>query len=926
MRGVVLSIIMIIWWAQALSQEIESWRDFLVGENDDHVSQYSHMDYMIEGNRQELVINTDFKILRSLDERHHIVRLLNRNGSKISGLKPVNNNWKLSIHENGSKSHFYIVASQYDKTLLEPFEIIRAYPATNTFLIQGKLRDIKNLLLTKIEIIHISNSVFSPSVEARVIDMNLNPNRVNKIHHYFPSLNGENEVISIQENRFNPNDIDLINRSVSSGLESTATDNHATEMATIIAGRGNSFITGKGVAPNALISSSDFFDAMPDADQSYLDLDIHVQNHSYGIEMTSEYGVQAQAFDQSAYSNRNLLHVFSSGNAGLEVSSEGTYADIEGYANLTGNIKMSKNTLVVGSVDTLGNIPAFVSRGPAFDGRVKPEVVAYSVVGSSNSAALVSGISSLLHQQYRLDKAGADMPSALTKALIINGAEDEGPKGLDFLTGYGNVNAWRSLEILQNEFFLVDTVSNGETISYVLNLPSNARNLKVTLCWTDPPANVGDFTALINNLDLRLVGSSNTFLPWILDSNPSAQALSKEAVRGVDNLNNVEQVSIADPDNTYTIEVEGANLISDQEFYVVWHYDLSDSFEWDYPTGSDNMPYNGETGSYFRWSTTFTGNAELAYSLDEINWTVLEANIDLTKGYWRWNNPPNLNDQVKARMTIGAVPFETDFFTVSQPLDASVGFNCADSLMIRWDKSLNAANYLVYDLGEEELEEFTTTSDTFLIVSNKVLLSGQQLSIKPVLSDGTHLLPTPTFDYTRQGIECYVSSFFQTVALDTGVYLNLSLGTSYGISEITFQRSEFDGYVTIATLNDVNSNQIDFLDSIPNQGYNEHLAIIKFINGQELILSAGSTFYLTEIPLKIFPNPAKQGEPLIIITKEFENRTPLLEVVSSKGELVHKQIVEGAQDDIPTGGLRPGIYYYRLLADGQTYTGRILIR
>ena len=88
---------------------------------------------------------------------------------------------------------------------------------------------------------------------------------------------------------------------MTSGLESELNDNHATEMTTIIAGAGNSFVTGKGVARKANVTSSDFIDAMPDTDQDYLDLSINTQNHSYGIPRESEYGVEASAFDQSAF-------------------------------------------------------------------------------------------------------------------------------------------------------------------------------------------------------------------------------------------------------------------------------------------------------------------------------------------------------------------------------------------------------------------------------------------------------------------------------------------------------------------------------------------------------------------------------------------------------------------------------------------------
>ena len=83
---------------------------------------------------------------------------------------------------------------------------------------------------------------------------------------------------------------------------------------------------------------------------------------------------------------------------------------------------------------------------------------------------------------------------------------------------------------------------------------------------------------------------------------------------------------------------------------------------------------------------------------------------------------------------------------------------------------------------------------------------------------------------------------------------------------------------------------------------------------------------LTEIPLRIFPNPVLSGDPLTIITKEFVERTPLLELVDDRGALIHTQLIEGNLDEIPTEGLRSGIYYYRLMADGEIYVGRILVR
>ncbi len=922
MRRTILNVLLIVLTTIGFAQDPNNWRTY-IKEDFTTRAKGKEQVYLVEGTISALRNSVNsFEVIRSIDKHHHIVKGIINDHQSWS----VNPQWKLNIEPHKSVKNYYVVVSgDFEASLLDHFKILKAYPERNTFLIEGTYKKIEERLLPNAEVYYITNKVYSPFVESRVIDMNLNPNRVNRIHHTYPELDGVTETVSIQENNFNIEDIDILNRSLVSGLESEIVDNHATEMATIIAGNGNSFVTGRGVASNTTIISSDFLEPMPDPDQHYLDFNINTQNHSYGIIRANEYGVEARAFDQSAYLNRNLLHVFSSGNQGEEVSTDGTYSGVQGFANLTGNMKMSKNSLVVGSVDTVGQVPSFVSRGPAYDGRVKPEVVAYSVVGSSNSAALVSGVATLLQQQYRSEHS-EDMPSALMKALIINGAKDVGPQGLDYLTGYGNVDAWRSLDALINDRYVVGSVADGDIESFVLNLPPNAVNMKVTLCWTDPPANVNDFAALVNDLDLRILDGTSTTLPWVLDSSPNAADLAKAATRGVDNLNNVEQVTIANPVTTYTIEVEGSEVLTSQDYYISWQYELEDTFEWDFPTGSDNMPYNGETGSYFRWTTTKTGVGILSYTTDEVNWTVLDDNIDLSDGYWRWNNPPLIGDDVRARMEIGSESFETEVFTVSRPLSTAVGFNCGDSLMLKWAPAANAESYTIYDLGPETLETFATTSDTFLVVPNISTLSTNHFSIQPNLPSGKTLLASPTFDYTLQGVDCYIFSFFQTIALDTGIYLNLSLGTTYGMDRIVFERNNLSSFEEIATISTFEEEEYSFLDENPNQGFNEHRVTIYFINGEVLTLSAGTSFYLTEEPVRIFPNPIQSGEEFTVLTKEFDERTPLLELVDHEGAIIYQREIQGTLDAIPTYDFESGIYIYRLYADGEVHIGRVLIR
>jgi hypothetical protein len=685
-------------------------------------------------------------------------------------------------------------------------------------------------LIIKEGIEYIGSESRKPMEESRVLDLNLNPNAVNRIHHEFPHLNGSGMTLSMQELHYDINDIDLRGRHVASSLGSSEISNHATDMATIAAGAGNSFITGKGAAPGAKITSSDFSDLFPDDDADFETLDAWVQNHSYGTVIENIYGALAEAYDQSANRNPTLLHVFSSGNQGGDTSPSGVYKDIAGYANLTGNSKMAKNVLTVGAMDTTGNSVAFSSRGPAYDGRIKPEIVAYSTQGTSNSTALVSGIAILLQQAYK-EKTGTMPESALLKAMIINAAEDVGTPGPDFITGFGNVNAYRALTELNASHFITGAIVDGETRTFDLIIPFNVKNLKLTLAWNDPAASVNSSRALVNDLDITLENSENKWYPWILDASPTVTSLKKEAIRGEDHLNTIEQITLGDVSaGAYTLAIKGSDVPEGiQRFYICYQWDAENQFVWNFPTGSDNMPYNGETGTYFYWHNTFEENiGRLEYSVDNGNtWSVISEAIELEKRQYRWEPIPEITGMAKARMVVGNAVFETDLFSISRPIEVSVGFNCADSAMIQWPPVEGATSYTIYGYADTGMNEITSIPDTAYIFRENEL-STQLFSVQPLFDNGSGIR-SPAYDYTTLGTECFIFSFQDEVVPEEGVYLNLTLGTTYGVDRLIFERQTTALFQPVGSMDIGTSNVIHFLDDRPAQGFNRYRVRLQLI-------------------------------------------------------------------------------------------------
>ncbi|MFN5476657.1 MAG: S8 family serine peptidase, partial [Sphingobacteriales bacterium] len=443
-----------------------------------------------------------------------------------------------------------------------------------------------------------------PVPEAGVINYDMTLNHISEVWRQFPQTNGSGQTVSVKEGRPDTNDIDLSGKQRNFSLASAIQDNHATIMSTLIVGAGNSSYRGKGVAPAASYSSSDFEFVLPDSIGYYRAGMIHVQNHSYGTGIQYFYGVNARAFDQSALDDTTLLHIISAGNSGTAASSSGAYAGLTGFANITGNFKQAKNVLLAGAQVADGTVPAFSSRGPLYDGRIAPHLVAFGDDGTSGAAALISGVSLMMHQQYR-QQYGSVPGNALVKAILINTARDLGREGPDYTIGYGRLDAAAALRAVVDGSFVRGIVLRQGMLEMDVNVGAATQALKVTLVWNDPAAEPGIGRSLLNDLDLEVVHvqTGQIYLPWTLAVAPSGDSLSSPAIRRRDSLNNVEQVSIILPAlGQYKIRVRYPGGISAQQaFSLTYQLRPTTLFTWDFPLRGDQWISNEE--QWLRWTS-----------------------------------------------------------------------------------------------------------------------------------------------------------------------------------------------------------------------------------------------------------------------------------------------------------------------------------
>jgi len=758
---------------------------------------------------------------------------------------------------------------------------------------------------------------YAQQEELPVPGQNLFVNKIAAMQTLDPSLNGSGITVSIKEFAFDTTDVDFQGRVLASPDAATNRTTHANIVASLVGGAGNSDLQGRGAAPGCQLVSSSFVGLQPDAD--YTTQGISVQNHSYGVDIQNWYGTGAVAYDQTVDENDFLVHVFSAGNKGDSLSKSGKYAGIAGFANLTGNFKMAKNVLVVGAVDSMVQVGPLSSRGPAYDGRIKPDLVAFGLVGSSGAAALVSGAAAVIQQALNASAIGFHR-SDLVRAILINSADDIAVPGPDFESGFGNLDLKGAVETVYNQRFTTEIITPGQTLAIPLNIPSNVRQCKITLVWNDPTATLLAPKALLHDLDLSLLDPvGNAYFPWVLNTAPHPDSLQQAALRGRDTLNNVEQITLDFPTaGLWEIRVTAPPSLAGLQglgFALAWDWDKLQNFEWAYPRLNDPAPANKEV--ILRWETNFADTfARLEWRpFFSSDWRLIEDSVNLTIGLRRWTLPDTFAES-QLRMLVGGQEFRSDIFLVSKELRMKIGFNCPDSVMLYWNSAHPSAQYQLFGLGAKYLERNAIATDTFIVLQ-KAAFPQPRFAVAP-LTQGDALGPRSAApDISRQGVECYFHGFLASLNPDHGANLNLTLGTNYALSKIFFEKQSEGSFFV---LDEQPADQLDysFLDESLQKGVNTYRARILLDNGATLLSDTAKVYLGGENNWWVFPNPvSSQGTLNIVASTDEPAEFYLYDVL---GNLILEQTADELLIEIQLRGLSKGVYYYKIL-DGKLFVG-----
>ena len=527
---------------------------------------------------------------------------------------------------------------------------------------------------------------------------------------------------------------------------------HGDMVSGILFGGGNLNPDVTGTAKGAFLYLLDYeADFMDETLMLHKDKNVVITSSSYSDGCNDGYTDYAYTVDKQIYDYPTLMHVFSAGNVG---NTDCGYGAGQGWGNITGGHKMGKNSIAVGNTDELGVLDNTSSRGPANDGRIKPDICAQGTSqlstypnntinfggGTSAAAPGVSGVLAELNQAYRELNNGVVPSSALLKACILNSANDLATPGPDFSTGWGQVNALRAYNIINKKQYWTNSVSQAEKQSYSIQVPAGTKRLNVMLYWAERPAAVMSFKALINDLDLSLTDSlGNKFLPWILDPTPVSDSLAKPATKGEDHLNNMEQVSIDKPTaGNYSINVNGYSVpMGIQSFWVVYEI-ISDTPKIVFPYGGES--FNPKELINIQWDAAGDeGDFTLDYSLNEgQNWTFIKkVKGNLRRAYWQTLANPTEKLWLRISRNGNSNVMQQPYTILKQIDTVHIDKICPDFVSLSWDTIPSASKYIIYHLGDKYMEAFDTVS------INKATLSivnpgiEQWYSVQPIWSTGT---------------------------------------------------------------------------------------------------------------------------------------------------------------------------------------------
>ncbi len=539
--------------------------------------------------------------------------------------------------------------------------------------------------------------------------------------------------MAINDDGFVGPHIDFKGRTNQQAVANDLTGSHGDMTTGIAGGAGNLNPTIRGMAPGAYLFVRAYSPSMSGTLPLHQDSAVLVFSTSYSDGCGGGYTNTTLLVDQEIHQNPTLLQVFSAGNSNNQDCGYGAGTQ---WGNITGGHKEGKNVIATANLNNQDVVESSSSRGPAVDGRIKPDISAhgrdqmstdpnngYAPGGGTSAAAPgIAGVITQLHHAYQSLNGGATAPSALLKATVLNTANDLGNDGPDFIHGWGKINALKAVTLLEDHRYFVDSLSQGDSVTHTIQIPAGVKRAKIMIYWADKEGSTSASFALVNDIDARITDASSTVhMPWLLDHAHNAVSLATPAGRGADHLNNVEQIAIDNPTaGAYTLEVKGTTIpFGQQKYWVVYEY-LYEDITLVFPIGGEGLiPGATDRIHWDAYATTGTFNIE--YSADGGNTWTNVATANGSARFANWTVPTAITGQGRIRVSRGMVSSQSkvNFSIMARPQNIRVNSVCSNinTIQLAWDSVAGATSYDIFMLGQKYMDSIgSATGLTYDIV------------------------------------------------------------------------------------------------------------------------------------------------------------------------------------------------------------------
>ncbi len=565
-------------------------------------------------------------------------------------------------------------------------------------------------------------------------DLSRNMHRSTLINTRYASgrkYNGKNVVVAVNDDGIVGPHIDFTGRMTQPGVTQDR-GTHGDMVAGIIGGAGNIDPTITGMAPGCDVVIRQYSAALPGTVTLHTNDDVVLFNSSYSNGCNAGYTSLARQVDQEIRLNPTLMQVFSAGNSN---NNDCGYQAGNQWGNITGGHKQGKNVIATANLENNQTLATSSSRGPADDGRLKPDISAHGngnfstspnnaySRGSGTSAASpsIAGVMAQMYDAYQVNNSGVRPQSGLMKAIIMNTADDFGNVGPDYKFGWGRVNAYQAIKTIEEGRYITSSITNNGNNSHNIVVPTGVKEVKVMVYWHDFEGSTSADKALVNDLDAKLELGANTYMPWILNPGTTATSTTQRATlldlpatTGVDTLNNVEQVSLVNPTaGTYSFKVAGTAVPQGPQPYFVTYYFIYDEITLSNPNGGEGFE-PGTTERLFWDAYGNSGNFTLSYSVDSgTNWISIGVAPAANRSF-DWNIPNNISGKALVKIERGLISDVSDhtFSIIPTPTNLNVSTICPTYIEVSWTAVAGADEYEIYVLGNKYMDSVGRSSTT----------------------------------------------------------------------------------------------------------------------------------------------------------------------------------------------------------------------